>query len=64
MLLRKLHGAHATNSQSATATEFRLPVAINRVLQLVLGIERSAIRVGFSLPVGGSLIMGLKTCGI
>jgi SAM-dependent methyltransferase len=60
MLLRKLRGAHATNNQSAPATEFRLPVAINRVLQLVLGIERLAIRVGFSLPVGGSLIMGLK----
>jgi SAM-dependent methyltransferase len=38
-------------------TEYRLPAAVDTVLERVLGAERALIRGGLSLPVGGSLLV-------
>jgi SAM-dependent methyltransferase len=37
--------------------EYRVPPVINRVLEVVLSAERAAIRLGATLPFGGSLLL-------
>jgi SAM-dependent methyltransferase len=37
--------------------EYRVPSAVGKVLELVLGAERAAIRAGATLPFGGSLLL-------
>jgi SAM-dependent methyltransferase len=37
--------------------EFRIPPLANRVLEGVMGVERAMIRLGLSLPVGGSRLV-------
>lgn len=37
--------------------EFAMPAPVNRALEVVLGVERAAIRAGLSFPVGGSRLI-------
>jgi hypothetical protein len=47
----------ATGSAYDPMAEFRIPTAINRALEGMLRLEIGAIRLGCSLPVGGSRLV-------
>jgi SAM-dependent methyltransferase len=43
--------------------EYRIPHALNRLLEVVLSAERAAIRLGATLPFGGSLLLVAQRAG-
>lgn len=60
MLMRKWRSPDTATAQGLNLAEFKLPLVINNALRCVLGLERAAIKVGVSWPVGGSLFAGFR----
>jgi SAM-dependent methyltransferase len=51
---RRNHDAHA---------EYRIPRIVNKLFEFALSVERSAIRMGATLPFGGSLLLVARRVG-
>lgn len=56
MLSRFMQRKHA-QTENSIDEGFRISKPVNRLLGWVLGLERRAIRLGLSFPVGGSLLL-------
>jgi SAM-dependent methyltransferase len=54
LVVSRLRGGRRNHD---THAEYRIPRVVNRLFEFVLSVERSAIRMGATLPFGGSLLL-------